>query len=98
MKKLIFSICALTVLCGCGEPYWKLRYVPTTDEERKNVIEYIERTVSSVKYNTDLEHFLEKVQTFGCEMYCRPTLWEVGPASLYGHWDYTGNWIYIEHK
>lgn len=98
MKKLIFSICALMFLCGCSEPYWTLRYIPTTDEERKMVSEYVEKMISSTKCNNDLEHFIAKVQAMGCEMYCKPTLWEVCPTVQGYHWDYTGNWKYIENK
>lgn len=97
MKKLVFCGCILTLLCGCidNSPYWRLRYIPTTDEERRAVSEYIAKIISS-SHSNDPEHLAARLYITGCELYCKPTMWEVSPGAGLMPNAYTGKWKYVE--
>ena len=89
MKILILPIALL--LCGC-EPDWILRNEPTTDAERKAVVEHVERIIGATPktlsgHDQDWDDAIAEAHRQARKSLCRPTMWEYSQH-------YTGRWKY----
>lgn len=94
------------LLAGCGRPArWEERIIPVTDQDRSNVAAEVKQILSATPqslagHDQDWDDAIEAAYRVSVHIWCRPTKWEVAPASTSWHsrYDYTGRWKYIDSK
>lgn len=91
---IIITIASL-LLSGCNDKYWRLKYTPTTGDERKAVCEHAEKILAVTPrelagHDQDWDDAIQAAHLTAREAICRPTLWEFD-----GYLE-TGRWKYIE--
>lgn len=102
--KLLATLCAGLMLCGCGSrTVWIERYEPTTDAERQAIAQHVEciltpppTTLSG--HDQDWELAIAQAHAEARHSLCRSTYWEWQVDSFLdgGNGRFTGKWRYAE--
>lgn len=76
----VLVLAILTVGCGQETTVWRVKYVPTTSEERVAVSDLQARMMQclpqTVGRDQDLDDFVRAVHEAATKSVCKPTLWE----------------------
>lgn len=97
---LVIFAASLLLFAGCDDDkrWYAVRYVPTTEAERKAVAEQVAKIMSATPRSLsgndqDWDDAIKAATHSAMTSLCRPTLWEY---AKYGR--ETGNWRYLSEN